>query len=33
MAGIRKTLNDFHEDVPENFWLDEEFVHVSLEWI
>ena len=24
--ALEKLLNDFHEDVPENFWLDEEFV-------
>ena len=32
MAGIEKLLNDFHEDVPENFWLDEEFVLHACHW-
>jgi len=30
--ALEKLLNDFHEDVPEYFWLDEEFVLHACHW-
>ena len=30
--ALEKLLNDFHGDVPDNFWLDEEFVLHACHW-